>query len=57
MRTAVKELATEIWGEGENTNSRNSQCKGPEVGACLGCLRNSKEDSVARAENRRERDS
>lgn len=34
----------------KTANRRNSQCKGPGVGACLTCFRKSKEPNVAGAE-------
>ena len=52
----VRELAMQISG-GKSAGSRKSQCKGPEVGACLGYLRSSGEAIVAGSESRRERGS
>ena len=34
-----------IWGKSGILGRENSKCEGPEVGACMGYLRNSKETS------------
>lgn len=43
-----------IWGKNDS-GRRKSKCKGPEIRACLACLRNNKDIRVSGRDNQEEK--